>query len=93
MKVGVNLINFGPGANPESLSRTVRLVEAMGYHLIMSSDHIAITPDVSSRYPAPFYEPLTTLGWLAATTQSMEIGTTVHHSAVQESAGDREGGR
>ena len=77
MKVGVNLINFGPGANPESLSRTVRLVEAMGYHLIMSSDHIAITPDVSSRYPAPFYEPLTTLGWLAATTQSMEIGTTV----------------
>ena len=77
MKVGVNLINFGPGANPDSLTRTVNLVEAMGYHLIMSSDHVAVTPDVRSRYPAPFYEPLTTLGWLAATTHSMEIGTTV----------------
>ena len=77
MKFGVNLINFGPGANPESLTRSVNLVEAIGYHLIMSSDHIAVTPDVSSRYPAPFYEPLTTMGWLAATTQSMEIGTTV----------------
>ncbi len=77
MKVGVNLINFGPGANPESMSRTVKLIEAMGYHLIMSSDHIAVTPDVSSRYPAPFYEPLTTLGWLAGITESMEIGTTV----------------
>ena len=54
MKVGVNLINFGPGASPESLTHTVKLVEAMGYHLIMSSDHIAVTPDVSSRYPAPF---------------------------------------
>ncbi|MCY4654149.1 MAG: TIGR03619 family F420-dependent LLM class oxidoreductase, partial [Dehalococcoidia bacterium] len=77
MKFGVNLINFGPGANPESLTRSVNLVEAIGYHLIMSSDHIAVTPDVSSRYPAPFYEPLTTMGWLAATTRSMEIGTTV----------------
>ena len=37
MKFGVNLINFGPGANPESLTRSVNLVEAIGYHLIMSS--------------------------------------------------------
>ena len=49
MKFGVNLINFGPGAKPESLTRSVNLVEAIGYHLIMSSDHIAVTPDVSSR--------------------------------------------
>ena len=77
MKFGVNLINFGPGTNPESLTRSVNLVEATGYHLIMSSDHIAVTPDVSSRYPAPFYKPLTTMGWLTATTQSMEIGATV----------------
>ena len=77
MKVGVNLINFGPGANPESLARTVQLVEALGYHLLMTSDHIAVTPDVGTRYPAPFYEPLTTLGWLAGVTRTLEIGTTV----------------
>ena len=43
----------------------------------MTSDHIAITPDVQSRYPAPFYEPLSLLGWLAGVTTKIEIGTTV----------------
>jgi len=77
MKVGVNLINFGPSASPASLRRWAQLTEALGYHLLMTSDHIAITPDVQSRYPAPQYEPLTTLGWLAGVTSHIEIGSTV----------------
>lgn len=77
MKAGVNLINFGPGATPESLARTAALAEALGYHFVMTSDHVAITPDVAGRYPAPFYEPFTLLGWLAAATRTVEIGTTV----------------
>ena len=76
MKVGVNLINFGPGANPDSFRRTVEISETLGYHFVMTSDHIAVTTDVSDRYPAPFYEPLSTLGWLAGIT-TMEIGSTV----------------
>ena len=76
MKVGVNLINFGPGASPDSFRRTVEISETLGYHLVMTSDHIAVTTDVADRYPAPFYEPLSTLGWLAGIT-SMEIGSTV----------------
>jgi probable F420-dependent oxidoreductase len=77
MKVGVNLINFGPGANPESLASWAQLSESLGYHLLMTCDHISITPDVQSRYPAPFYEPISTLGWLAGITTTIEIGTTV----------------
>lgn len=77
MKVGVNLINFGPGASVDSMRRWVEISETLGYHLIMTSDHIAITPDVQARYPAPFYEPLSTLGWLAGITKTIEIGTTV----------------
>ena len=77
MKMGVNLINFGPGATPATLARWVQLTETLGYHLIMTSDHIAVTPDVQSRYPAPFFEPLSTLGWLAGMTRTLEIGTTV----------------
>ncbi len=42
MRVGINLINFGPGASAETL----------GYHLLMISDHVAITPDVQARYAA-----------------------------------------
>ena len=77
MKVGVNLINFGPGVSPASMKSWATLSEALGYHIIMTSDHIAITPDVQSRYPAPFYEPLSLLGWLAGVTTKIEIGTTV----------------
>jgi probable F420-dependent oxidoreductase len=77
MKIGVNLINFGPSANPGSLRRWAKLTEALGYHLLMTSDHIAVTTDVQARYPAPLYEPLTTLGWLAGVTHTIEIGSTV----------------
>ena len=77
MKVGVNLINFGPGADADSFRRTVELAETLGYHFVMTSDHIAVTADVEDRYPAPFYEPLSTLGWLAGITKTMEIGSTV----------------
>ena len=77
MKVGVNLINFGPGVTPGSLKSWAQLSESLGYHLLMTSDHIAITPDVQSRYPAPFFEPVSLLGWLASVTDTMEIGTTV----------------
>jgi len=77
MRVGINLINFGPGVTPESLARSVELAETLGYHLVMISDHVAITPDVHARYPAPFYDPFTTLGWLAALTRRVELGTTV----------------
>lgn len=77
MKIGINLINFGPGASPGALRSWVRTAEGLGYHFVMTSDHIAMTPDVTKRYPAPFYEPWTTLGWLASETKTMEIGTTV----------------
>lgn len=58
MKIGVNLLNFGPGVSPASLRDWTRLVESLGYHLVMISDHVAITPDVQEKYPAPFYDPL-----------------------------------
>jgi alkanesulfonate monooxygenase SsuD/methylene tetrahydromethanopterin reductase-like flavin-dependent oxidoreductase (luciferase family) len=36
-------------------------VEGLGFDLLMVSDHVAVTPDVAARYPAPLYEPFTTL--------------------------------
>ena len=78
MRVGINLINFGPGVSPESLARTAELGEALGFDLLMVSDHVAVTPDVAcEQYPAPFYEPFTTLAWLAGITSQVRLGTTV----------------
>jgi probable F420-dependent oxidoreductase len=63
--------------SPDALARWAALAEALGYHLVMISDHVAPTPDVAAKYPAPIYDPFTTLGWLAGTTRTIELGTTV----------------
>jgi len=54
MKFGINILNFGPRANPESLERWARFAEETGYHFLMISDHIANTPDVQALFQAPF---------------------------------------
>ncbi|GLY34663.1 F420-dependent oxidoreductase [Amycolatopsis sp. NBRC 101858] len=77
MKIGVNVPNFGPGTDPGALRAWARTVEGLGYDLLMVSDHVAITPDVAGQYPAPFYEPFTTLSWLAGVTEKVRLGTTV----------------
>ncbi|MDQ7804967.1 LLM class flavin-dependent oxidoreductase [Amycolatopsis sp. A133] len=77
MKIGVNVPNFGPGTDPGVLRAWAQTVEGLGYDLLMVSDHVAITPDVAEQYPAPFYEPFTTLSWLAGVTQRVRLGTTV----------------
>ncbi len=77
MKVGVNLLNFGPGANPTHLLAWAKVIESLGYHSLMICDHVAITPELSQRYPEPFYDPFTTLAWLAGQTERVSLGTTV----------------
>jgi probable F420-dependent oxidoreductase len=77
MRIGVNLLNFGPGVSPEALAGWTQLAETLGYHFVMISDHVALTPDVVARYPAPFYDPFVTLAWLARATTRVELGTTV----------------
>ncbi|NIH88632.1 LLM class flavin-dependent oxidoreductase [Amycolatopsis granulosa] len=77
MQLGVNVPNFGPGTDPGVLREWARIVEGLGFDLLMVSDHVAVTPDVAVRYPEPFYEPFTTLSWLAGTTTTVRLGTTV----------------
>ena len=77
MKIGINVLNFGPGASPDTLAGWAELAEELGYHFVMISDHVAVTPDVATRYPAPLYDPFLALAWLAARTRRVELGTTV----------------
>ncbi|ADI06827.1 F420-dependent dehydrogenase [Streptomyces bingchenggensis BCW-1] len=77
MRLGVNVPNFGPGTDPGVLREWARIVEGLGFDLLMVSDHVAVTPDVAVRYPEPFYEPFTTLSWLAGITTGLRLGTTV----------------
>jgi alkanesulfonate monooxygenase SsuD/methylene tetrahydromethanopterin reductase-like flavin-dependent oxidoreductase (luciferase family) len=76
VQLGVNVPNFGPGTDPGRLRDWAQTVEGLGYDRLLVSDHVAITPDVASQYPAPFYEPFTLLSWLAGFTR-IGLGTTV----------------
>ena len=53
--------------------RWTRFAETLGIHLIMTADHVALTPDVIIPYPSPF----TNMAWLAAQTTKIKFGTTV----------------
>src|ERR1700680_4625425 len=77
MKIGVNILNFGPGTNLASLERWAQLAETLGYHFAMISDHVAVTSDVHRQYPVPFYDPFIALAWLAGVTKNLELGATV----------------
>jgi alkanesulfonate monooxygenase SsuD/methylene tetrahydromethanopterin reductase-like flavin-dependent oxidoreductase (luciferase family) len=77
MQLGVNVPNYGPGTDPGVLREWARIVEGLGFGLLMVSDHIVVTPDVAVRYPEPFFEPFTTLSWLAGITTRVRLGTTV----------------
>ena len=65
MHLGVNVPNYGPGTDPGVLREWGRIVEGLGFDLLMVSDHVVITPDVAEWYPERFFEPFTTLSWLA----------------------------
>jgi alkanesulfonate monooxygenase SsuD/methylene tetrahydromethanopterin reductase-like flavin-dependent oxidoreductase (luciferase family) len=77
VRIGVNVPNFGPGTDPGRLRSWAQTVEGLGFDLLMVSDHVVVTPDVAEQYPAPFYEPFTTLAWLAGITDRVQLGTTV----------------
>jgi alkanesulfonate monooxygenase SsuD/methylene tetrahydromethanopterin reductase-like flavin-dependent oxidoreductase (luciferase family) len=77
VRLGVNVPNFGPGTEPGVLRCWAQTVEGLGFDLLMISDHVAVTPDVAEQYPAPFYEPFTTLAWLAGITGRVRLGTAV----------------
>jgi probable F420-dependent oxidoreductase len=77
LKLGVNLLNFGPAGSPEALLRWTLAAEELGYDSVMVSDHVAVTSDVAEPYPETFQDPFVTLAWLAGHTSRVRLGTTV----------------
>ena len=89
MKYGVILPNVGPMAEIDALTDVAQRAEEMGFDGIFLSDHIALPTDLRSRYPYrsdgrfalsvgdPILEPVTTLAYLAAVTQRVDLGFSV----------------
>ncbi|MDH4247982.1 MAG: LLM class flavin-dependent oxidoreductase, partial [Deltaproteobacteria bacterium] len=89
MKFGISLVNRGELARPEILIKIAQLAEARGLDSLTLSDHVVIPKTMPSNYPyhpegafdwkgaRDYYEPLTTLAFLAGATRRIRIGTSV----------------
>ncbi|MGC0366529.1 putative F420-dependent oxidoreductase [Rhodococcus sp. 27YEA15] len=77
MKFAVNLPNFGPQMDHNGIERWARTAEDAGFDAVLLSDHVALTEDANRRSPAPFYECLSTLAWLAGRTTTIRLGSGV----------------
>jgi probable F420-dependent oxidoreductase len=89
MKFGLSLSNRGPQARPDAMMRFAQRAEALGYDSLAVSDHIVIPKAMPHNYPyhpngafswqaaRDFYEPLTTLMFLAGRTNRLRLGVSV----------------
>ena len=89
MNVGVALPSRGPQASPENLATVARWAEELGYDSVWVSDRAILPEQVDSWYPyeadhrwqypadIPWMDPLLALGWAAAATSRVKLGTAV----------------
>jgi len=93
MRFGIAVPNYGPLASAENMVRLARRAEALGLDSIWVADHLVAPVGVQSIYPfdkspdpkpgdmgviEEFYEPLTTLAFLAGATSRIRLGVSVY---------------
>ncbi len=89
MKFGVILPNVGTLASTEILMEIANTCEELGFNGIFVNDHVVVPAILASRYPYRsngifpishtdnIFDPIVTLSYLAATTQTIDLGFSV----------------
>jgi len=76
MRVGIHLPQYGRAAGGDAVRRVARAAEEMGFADLWVSDHVCHPAEQT--YPSPYLlDPLLTLGWGAAVTEHIGLGTSV----------------
>ena len=93
MRFGIAVPNYGPLATADNMVRLARRAESLGVDSIWVADHLVAPVGVRSIYPfdkspdpkpgdmgviEQFYEPLTTLAFLAGATSRIRLGVSVY---------------
>jgi len=76
VKVHVALPNGHRGVTLDQLTEITEVAEELGFAGVWPLDHILVGPDLKDRYPWVI-EPMTLLGYLAARTRRIRLGTSV----------------
>jgi probable F420-dependent oxidoreductase len=99
--VGLILPNFGNGSSPDEIRRHAEAAEELGFDSVWATEHVLVGPEAVVPY-GRVYAPLVTLGWIAAFTERIDLGTSIvltplHHpvhlakeaATLQELSGGR----
>ena len=77
MRYGVHIPHHRNLATPELIAAAARRGEDQGWDSIWLSDHVLLPNEPSEQHRRVFYEPLAMMGYLAAATSRVRIGTSV----------------
>ena len=77
MELGVAVRSMGPQSSRDMLVGCVQAAERAGLADIWIQDHLAIPPDDAEGSGGRYLDPLTTLAYLAASTERIGLGTGV----------------
>lgn len=88
MKIGVTIPNNWGVENPQQVLEFGPLSESLGYDSVWVMDHLFNTGYIRERLEdKPYYHPMATLSYLAATTSKVTLGTSVlvlpYHNPVE----------
>ena len=76
MRVGIHLPQYGKTAGRDAIVRAARHAETLGFADVWISDHLVHSAEQD--YPSPYlYDPIVTLTWAAAVTETIGLGTSV----------------
>lgn len=64
-------------AGIRELAEIARTADALGYHHLTCSEHVAIPRDVAAQRGSTYWDPLATLGYLSAVTSRIRLVTQV----------------
>src|ERR1700731_688327 len=76
MDIHVALPNGHQGVTLGQLTRITEVAEELGFAGVWPLDHVLVGPDLKDRSPW-VVEPMTLLGYLAARTQKIRLGTSI----------------
>lgn len=65
------------GAGIEELARIAAVADGLGFHHLTCSEHVAVPTAIAAERGATYWDPLATLGYLAARTERIRLATQV----------------
>jgi probable F420-dependent oxidoreductase len=85
LSIGTPIVTLTPGghgkwedsATIEDLATVAETADRLGYHHLTCSEHVALPSSELARRGARYWDPLATLGYIAARTQRIRLATNV----------------